>query len=89
MKRSPRFVVVGADAAGMSAASEARRADPDLEIVAYDKGGFASYSQCGMPYLVGGVVGDRRRLDLEYAPPFNGVWDPIQVAATALLRKGL
>ncbi len=46
----------------MSAASEARRADPDLEIVAYDKGGFASYSQCGMPYLVGGVVEDRRRL---------------------------
>jgi NADPH-dependent 2,4-dienoyl-CoA reductase/sulfur reductase-like enzyme len=57
-----RFVVIGADAAGMSAASEARRADPDLEIVAYDKGGFASYSQCGMPYLVGGVVEERRRL---------------------------
>jgi NADPH-dependent 2,4-dienoyl-CoA reductase/sulfur reductase-like enzyme len=59
---SERFVIVGADAAGMSAASEARRADPDLEIVAYDKGSFASYSQCGMPYLVGGVVGERRRL---------------------------
>jgi NADPH-dependent 2,4-dienoyl-CoA reductase/sulfur reductase-like enzyme len=46
----------------MSAASEARRADPDLKIVAFDKGSFASYSQCGMPYLVGGMVGDRRRL---------------------------
>ncbi|MDP9458569.1 MAG: FAD-dependent oxidoreductase [Actinomycetota bacterium] len=62
MKGRERFVTIGTDAAGMSAASEARRADPDLEIVAYDKGGFASYSQCGMPYLVGGLVGERRRL---------------------------
>ena len=57
-----RFVIVGADAAGMSAASEARRVDPDLEIVAYDRGGFASYSQCGLPYLIGGVVQDRQHL---------------------------
>ncbi|MDP9354459.1 MAG: FAD-dependent oxidoreductase, partial [Chloroflexota bacterium] len=62
MSRPRRFVVVGADAAGMSAASEARRVDPDLEIVAYDRGGFASYSQCGLPYLVGGVVEQRQRL---------------------------
>ncbi len=55
-------MAIGADAAGMSAASEARRADSDLEIVAFDRGGFASYSQCGMPYLLGGVVEDRRRL---------------------------
>ncbi len=57
-----RFVIIGADAAGMSAASEARRVDPELEIVAYDRGGFASYSQCGLPYLIGGLVEDRRRL---------------------------
>ncbi len=58
-KQHVRFVIVGADAAGMSAASKARRADPDLEIVAYDRGSFASYSQCEMSYLVGG----RRRAD--------------------------
>lgn len=29
------------------------------------------------------------QLDLEYAPPFNSVYDPLQVAATSLLRKGL
>lgn len=59
---SPRFVIIGADAAGMSAASEARRADPDLEIVAYDRGGYASYSQCGLPYLVGDVVAEHQQL---------------------------
>jgi len=57
-----RLVVIGADAAGMSAASEARRGDPQLEIVAFDRGGFASYSQCGLPYWLGGVVGDRAAL---------------------------
>ncbi|MDP9416715.1 MAG: FAD-dependent oxidoreductase, partial [Actinomycetota bacterium] len=57
-----RFVVIGADAAGMSAASEARRTDPDLEIVAFDRGAYASYSQCGMPYWLGGAVEARERL---------------------------
>jgi NADPH-dependent 2,4-dienoyl-CoA reductase/sulfur reductase-like enzyme len=62
MTVSTRFIVVGADAAGMSAASEARRVDPDLDIVAYDRGGYASYSQCGLPYLVGNVVSEHQRL---------------------------
>jgi len=52
MSKPARFVIIGADAAGMSAASEARRVDPDLEIIAYDRGGFASYSQCGLPALI-------------------------------------
>ncbi len=34
-------------------------------------------------------VEDLTRLDLAYAPPFNSVWDPVQVAATMLLRRGL
>ncbi|PLS80173.1 MAG: NAD(FAD)-dependent dehydrogenase [Chloroflexi bacterium] len=62
MNTPKRFVIIGADAAGMSAASEARRVDPDLEIIAYDRGAFASYSQCGLPYLIGGLVKDRQRL---------------------------
>ncbi|MFD4688691.1 FAD-dependent oxidoreductase, partial [Streptomyces sp. NPDC058461] len=49
------------DAAGMSAASQARRLrGPDeLEIVAFERGHFTSYSACGIPYWVGGEVGDR------------------------------
>lgn len=56
------LVIIGADAAGMSAASEARRTNPDLEIIAFDRGGFASYSQCGLPYWLGGLVSSRQRL---------------------------
>ncbi|MFF1303817.1 FAD-dependent oxidoreductase [Streptomyces sp. NPDC058307] len=53
-----RLVVIGGDAAGMSAASQARRMrDPDeLEIVAFERGHFTSYSACGIPYWVGGDV---------------------------------
>ncbi|MEU2263188.1 FAD-dependent oxidoreductase [Streptomyces sp. NPDC019645] len=59
-----RMVVVGGDAAGMSAASQARRLrDPgELEIVAFERSHFASYSACGIPYWVGGDVGHRDAL---------------------------
>jgi NADPH-dependent 2,4-dienoyl-CoA reductase/sulfur reductase-like enzyme len=53
-----RLVVVGADAGGMTAASQARkrrRAD-SLEIIAVDRGRHASYSACGIPYWIGGLV---------------------------------
>jgi NADPH-dependent 2,4-dienoyl-CoA reductase/sulfur reductase-like enzyme len=54
-----RLVVIGADAAGMTAASQARRrrgAD-DLSIVAFERGRHTSYSACGIPYWIGGQVG--------------------------------
>ena len=53
-----RLVVVGADAGGMTAVSQARRrrgAD-SLEIIALDRGRYASYSACGIPYWIGGLV---------------------------------
>ncbi len=55
-----RLVVIGADAAGMSAASQARRrrGPDDLAIVAFDRGDYASYSACGIPYFVSGAVDD-------------------------------
>jgi NADPH-dependent 2,4-dienoyl-CoA reductase/sulfur reductase-like enzyme len=51
-----RIVVVGADAAGMSAASQAKRLDSTLEILAFERGRFTSYSACGIPYWVAGDV---------------------------------
>ena len=59
-----RLVVIGGDAAGLAAASQARkrRAAADLEIVAFEKGGYASYSACGIPYLIAGDVAGPDRL---------------------------
>ncbi|MEV6552758.1 FAD-dependent oxidoreductase [Streptomyces sp. NPDC051597] len=59
-----RLVVIGGDAAGMSAASQARRlrGPDDLEIVVFERGHFTSYSACGIPYWVGGDVEERNKL---------------------------
>ncbi|HSK24713.1 MAG TPA: FAD-dependent oxidoreductase [Egicoccus sp.] len=59
-----RLVVVGGDAAGMSAASQARRrrGPDDLEIVVFERGTDTSYSACGIPYWIGEVVDDREDL---------------------------
>ncbi|MFC4358368.1 FAD-dependent oxidoreductase [Halobium salinum] len=53
---SDPFVVVGGDAAGLSAASKLKREDPDREVVVFEKGNWASYAHCGMPYYVKGEV---------------------------------
>ena len=59
-----RLVVIGGDAAGMSAASQARRLRDagELEIVAFERGHFTSYSACGIPYWVGGDVAGPEQL---------------------------
>ncbi len=62
-----RLVVIGGGAAGMSAASAARRVAPDLEVVVCEAGGFAAYGMCGIPYFLGGVVPRAESL-LAYPP---------------------
>jgi NADPH-dependent 2,4-dienoyl-CoA reductase/sulfur reductase-like enzyme len=56
------LAIVGGDAAGMSAASAARRRDPDLAVVAFERGPYTSYSACGIPYYLGGLFDDADRL---------------------------
>ena len=53
---SETFVVVGGDAAGMSAASKAKRDDPDFEVVVFERGEWVSYGACGLPYYVKGEI---------------------------------
>jgi NADPH-dependent 2,4-dienoyl-CoA reductase/sulfur reductase-like enzyme len=58
-----RIVVIGADAAGMSAASQAKRIAGDaVQIVAFERGTYSSYSACGIPYWVAGDIDDPERL---------------------------
>jgi NADPH-dependent 2,4-dienoyl-CoA reductase/sulfur reductase-like enzyme len=61
---SERLIVIGGDAAGMTAASQARRRrDPDdLAIVAFERGHHTSYAACGIPYFVGDVVHEADQL---------------------------
>jgi len=51
-----RLAVIGGDAGGMSAAAVAKRREPELDIVVFERGGYTSYSACGIPYHIGGEV---------------------------------
>jgi NADPH-dependent 2,4-dienoyl-CoA reductase/sulfur reductase-like enzyme len=53
---SRRLVVIGGDAGGMSAAAVAKRRDPELDVVVFERGSYTSYSACGIPFHVGGEV---------------------------------
>ena len=56
--------MIGGDAAGMSAAAQARRRrdEGELEIVAFERGDYTSYAACGLPYFVADLVPDAQRL---------------------------
>jgi len=60
--RNRRIVVVGGVAAGLKAASRARRRDGDAEITVVDQGDFVSYIACGLPYWISGDIRDGRNL---------------------------
>lgn len=61
---SERLVVIGGDAAGMSAASIARRrrSADELVIIAFEKGDYTSYAACGLPYYVADLIHDEDEL---------------------------
>ena len=71
-----RFVIVGGDAAGMSAASRAKRIDPQLDVVVLEQTGDVSYSACGMPYNIADPQRDIEELVVRRAEVFrdkNGI----------------
>lgn len=57
-----RIIIIGAVAAGTSAAAKARRNNEAAEIVIYEKDNYISYSGCGMPYYIGGEVENAKDL---------------------------
>lgn len=50
------FVIIGGDAAGLSAASKAKRDAPELDVIVLEQGDWVSYGACGLPYYVKGAV---------------------------------
>jgi len=57
-----RLIVIGGDAAGMSAASQARRRRKDIEILVLERSPHTSYGACGIPYYVGGLITESESL---------------------------
>ena len=57
-----RVVIVGAVAAGMSAAAKLKRMKPEYEVVVYEKTDVVSFGACGLPYFVGGFFDDANNM---------------------------
>ncbi|HEX2864661.1 MAG TPA: FAD-dependent oxidoreductase, partial [Deinococcales bacterium] len=53
-----KLVIIGGTAAGMSAAIEAKRVNPDLSVTVYEATGHVNQSPCGLPYLISGALTD-------------------------------
>ncbi len=60
--KSYDLLVIGGDAAGMSAASQARRINEKMTIGVFDRGKHVSYAACGMPYYIAGEIKDHSSL---------------------------
>jgi NADPH-dependent 2,4-dienoyl-CoA reductase/sulfur reductase-like enzyme len=56
------YVIIGGDGAGMSAASKIMREQADAHVIVFERSQHISYSACGMPYWIGGVVASDRKL---------------------------
>jgi NADPH-dependent 2,4-dienoyl-CoA reductase/sulfur reductase-like enzyme/rhodanese-related sulfurtransferase len=60
-----KVVIVGGVAAGASAAARLRRLDEKAEIVVFERSGYVSYANCGLPYYIGDVITDSENLILQ------------------------
>ncbi|WP_312634435.1 FAD-dependent oxidoreductase [Oscillibacter sp.] len=65
-----KIVIIGGVAGGATAAARIRRLDEQAEIVVFERSGFVSYANCGLPYYVGGVIEDPEELTLQTPESF-------------------
>ena len=65
-----KVVIVGGVAGGATAAARIRRLDEQAEIVVFERSGYISYANCGLPYYIGDVITDRSDLTLQTPESF-------------------
>ena len=65
-----KIVIIGGVAGGATAAARIRRLDEKAEIVVFERSGFISYANCGLPYYIGGVIEDESDLTLQTPESF-------------------
>src|ERR1035437_1209721 len=91
-----KILIIGGVAAGLKAASKARRCDPSAEIIVVERGHLISYGACGLPYYVGAEVNSLDELmktpagmlrDPEYFRDVKNITVLIRTLATGIDRK--
>ena len=65
-----KVIIVGGVAGGATAAARIRRLDEQAQIVVFERSGYVSYANCGLPYYVGGVITDPAELTLQTPESF-------------------
>lgn len=65
-----KVIIVGGVAGGATAAARIRRLDEQAEIVVFERSGYVSYANCGLPYYIGGVIERREDLTLQTPESF-------------------
>ncbi|HIX72189.1 MAG TPA: CoA-disulfide reductase [Candidatus Anaerobutyricum stercoripullorum] len=68
---SKKILIVGGVAGGATAAARIRRLDETAEVIIFERSGFVSYANCGLPYYIGGVISDKEELTLQTPEMFR------------------
>ena len=71
-----KVVIIGGVAGGATAAARIRRLDEHAEIIVFERSGYVSYANCGLPYYIGGVIRDAGELTLQTPESF---WDRFRI----------
>ncbi len=71
-----KVIIVGGVAGGATAAARIRRLDEQAEIIVYERSGYISYANCGLPYYIGGIIEDPEDLTLQTPESF---WNRFRV----------
>ena len=66
-----KYLIIGGVAGGMTAATRLRRLDESAEIIVFERGGYVSYANCGLPYYIGDVISERDRLLVQTPESFK------------------
>ena len=70
-----KVVIIGGVAGGATAAARLRRLDEQAQIVMIERTGYVSYANCGLPYYVGDIITDKRKLTLQSPKSFRERFD--------------
>jgi len=66
-----KYIIVGGVAGGMSAVARLRRLDESAEITVYERDGYISYANCGLPYHIGDVIAEKEKLLVQTPEAFH------------------
>ena len=69
-ERKMKVIIIGGVAGGATAAARIRRLDENAQIIVFERSGYISYANCGLPYYIGGVIQDKNDLTLQTPESF-------------------